>query len=81
MTLDAPESFAKALRKHMSRLGLSVSDLVVLLGVTESTIYKWLRGFTPRPLTRQAVLYRLEQTRDYRYSAKEIESALRAYRH
>lgn len=74
-------SFARALREHMGRLGLSVADLAVILEVTQSTVYKWLRGdHPPRPLTRQAVLYRLEQTRDYRFSAKEIESALRAYR-
>lgn len=74
-------SFAKAIREHMGRLGLSVSDLAVILEVSEGTIYKWLRGtHSPRSLIRQAVLYRLEQTRDYRFSAKEIESALRYYR-
>jgi len=64
----------------MRRLGLGVEDLSLLLEISTGTIYHWLRGRSPHSLIRQAVLFRLEQTKDYRYSAKEIADALRAYR-
>jgi predicted transcriptional regulator len=73
-------AFAPKLREHMRRLGASVSDMAVILDVSERAIYRWLEGYSPRPLTRQAVLFRLDQQKDYRYNAKEIEAALKAFR-
>lgn len=74
--------FSAKLRAQMQRLGLAVSDLSVLLEISEGTIYKWLRGAgCPHPLMRQAVLFRLDQEKDFRYSTKEIHAALKAYRH
>jgi hypothetical protein len=65
----------------MRRLGVGVEDLSLILDISPSTIYQWLRGVrAPHPLMRNAVLFRLDQEKDYRYSTKEIAAALRAYR-
>lgn len=50
------ESFGELLTRHMSRSGMSDSELARHLGISRQTIFRWKEGHTARPREREDVL-------------------------